>query len=473
MRYPIFHALPNPAFVLDEGRKIAFINKNAIELFGDNYKNIEGLPFENLLENNQEVFKILLKNSDEWSNPNTNCTFDCAMQVGDKKVSVQLLLSDVDLDGKNFHLVQISRTYIPREVEAKKMIDINRRLRFIVDNMLEGVQIMTDKFEYLYLNDTAVRHSQTTREELLGKTFQEMYPGVEKTEIFRVMKQCVEDQLPRQLENEFRFPNNKIGWFQLSIQPMGDLLFILSIDITEVRRSRLIVRKQNEELKTKTAEVLKFQSQLLSTQINPHFIFNVLNSIQNFVLHEETEPALMFISDFAILMRTMLNSSQKPYVSIAESVDFLNLYLKLEQRRLKNKFNYSIRISEGIDADEIMIPPMILQPYIENTIVHGVGHLTSGGMVQLEISQEGDMLICNITDNGIGRKESQRLAEKFGSKKFKSMALEITEKRLALLSELECKRCSVEIDDVYDHNGDCMGTKVKVQLPIISGWDMN
>lgn len=212
---------------------------------------------------------------------------------------------------------------------------------------------------------------------------------------------------------------------------------------------------------------IRYQSQLLSSQINPHFIYNALNSIQFFVLDQKTENTLGFISEFSQLMRMVLSNSLHDFISLADELKFLELFLSLEKRRFDNKFEYEIIIPEEIDPDELQIPPMLLQPYVENSIVHGLNNMMTGGILHVEFSIYNDEVICSITDNGVGRQRASELNQMRRNSDYKSIGMGLTQTRLNLLNELDNGNFSFQIDDLFDAQGKSLGTMVELRFPKI------
>ncbi|HEY8400572.1 MAG TPA: tetratricopeptide repeat protein [Cytophagaceae bacterium] len=196
----------------------------------------------------------------------------------------------------------------------------------------------------------------------------------------------------------------------------------------------------------------------LRSQMNPHFIFNALNSVNNYISKNDERSANKYLSDFSRLMRTVMENSQYEFISLSTELDILRLYLSLEHARFKEKFEYELIVSEDLYPDQIEIPPMLIQPYIENAVWHGLRYRTSGGgYLKVEITSEGNVLKVVVEDNGIGRKKSQEL--KTANQKDKvSTGLKNTETRLSIINELYKTRMRVEIEDLDPVNE--TGTKV-------------
>jgi PAS domain S-box-containing protein len=247
---------------------------------------------------------------------------------------------------------------------------------------------------------------------------------------------------------------------------IGGIIENIATTTTIVKqKEQLEVEKSNLQKEHKRS--LHYQSMLLSSQLNPHFIFNSLNSIQYYILSEAREPALNYLSKFAKLMRTVLDNSTKHFITLSQEIEFLNIYLDLEVSRQAGKFSYAIRLSDGVAPDDMLIPPMILQPYIENTIVHGVGNLVSGGKIDIYFKRCGNDMCCEISDNGVGREEASSLKLMRTGEHHKSLSTSINSTRLEILNAIEEKKFTSKIADLKDENGKSKGTKVTTIFPLI------
>lgn len=207
-------------------------------------------------------------------------------------------------------------------------------------------------------------------------------------------------------------------------------------------------------------EALRARMKMLSSQMNPHFIFNSLSSIQEFVLANETERVLDYLSEFAGLMRQNLENSMLAHITLSKELQFLDTYLKLERTRFNNIFEY--RIDIDVEAPEnIMIPPMLLQPYLENAIIHGLRKSTGPGRLLLKVREKANTIHCTIEDNGIGR----ALASAISESRHRSIAMSNIEARLELLNmEFGQDLFSVEVVDL-EKKGKPSGTKVELCFP--------
>ncbi len=199
----------------------------------------------------------------------------------------------------------------------------------------------------------------------------------------------------------------------------------------------------------------------LRTQMNPHFIFNALNSVNNYIAKNDERNANRFLSEFSTLMRTVLENSEEDFIPLSKELELLQLYVKLEHSRFPEKFDYELNIDEKVDIQYFEIPPMLLQPYIENAIWHGLRYKEEKGFLKINLSQPSPQLLqIAILDNGIGRKKSAQLKTQH-QKKQRSKGMGNIKKRIAILNTMHKNKVDVTITDLYD---DETGTKVILVL---------
>ncbi len=199
----------------------------------------------------------------------------------------------------------------------------------------------------------------------------------------------------------------------------------------------------------------------LRTQMNPHFIFNALNSVNNYIAKSDERSANRFLSEFSILMRSVLENSEEDFIPLSKELELLELYVKLEHSRFADKFDYTIELDPSIDVEAFQIPPMLLQPYIENAIWHGLRYKEEKGFLRIHLnSLDQDTLKIEIIDNGIGRAKSARLKTN-NQKKQKSKGMGNIKKRIGILNEMHRNKIAVEVTD-YQKDGS--GTVVSLKL---------
>ncbi|MFN8359190.1 MAG: tetratricopeptide repeat protein [Candidatus Kapaibacterium sp.] len=235
-----------------------------------------------------------------------------------------------------------------------------------------------------------------------------------------------------------------------------------SILLLEMRYGNQKAEKEKEELRRK---LLQSEHKTLRAQINPHFMFNALNSIQHFLIQSDTEQANRFLSKFARLMRLIMENSRYTTVPLSDEIETITLYLELEKLRFGDKFSYEIILDPAINSASIEIPPMLIQPYIENAIWHGILPRKTGGSVKIGITPAEDgYFTCSIEDNGIGRKASSE-QKPFEQTKHRSSGMALIDERLNLLTETSGMKLWVEIQDATSDTKEPTGTLVTLHLP--------
>lgn len=242
-------------------------------------------------------------------------------------------------------------------------------------------------------------------------------------------------------------------------------------------RSRKLQKKlfnQKEELLIKEKEIettrlknrmTELEQMALRAQMNPHFIFNSLNSVQHFVMNKDVEGVNKYLGAFANLIRQTLDNSGRQFISLEEEIKYLDTYLSLEKMKSNNRFNYTIIISENIDRTATFIPGMILQPFVENSIRHGVSHKEKNdGFITISISKNGK-LVCQVEDNGIGRKKAGEIKLTGEGAEYESRGMMITMKRIDTFNKIYGIAISARVEDVLAASGSVSGTRVIVDFP--------
>jgi LytS/YehU family sensor histidine kinase len=200
--------------------------------------------------------------------------------------------------------------------------------------------------------------------------------------------------------------------------------------------------------------------------MNPHFTFNALQSIQYFIHRQDKIAANKFLSSFAKLIRKNLESTKSDFITLAEEVERLKLYLSLEKMRFPEKFDYQVNVEPGLEIHDTLIPPMIFQPFVENSIKHGIMPLDSNGIIEVNLSSQGeDHMKIVIQDNGIGIEASRKQKQDRPSDHV-SKGMQITLDRLSLFARMTGKKYDLNIEEIVDTNGKVAGTMVEMILPV-------
>ncbi|HRP32399.1 MAG TPA: histidine kinase [Agriterribacter sp.] len=235
-----------------------------------------------------------------------------------------------------------------------------------------------------------------------------------------------------------------------------------------------IVKLKNEREKERAEALImntrqkmaEAEMQALRAQMNPHFIFNCLNSINRYIVKSDQATASLYLTRFARLIRLILDNSNNKYISLSSELEALQLYIEMEGIRFEKKFTCEISCAPDVFPESVNVPPLIIQPYVENAIWHGLLHKSSEGHLTIQISRKGkNILQCIIEDNGVGRQKAEELKGKTAFSR-KSLGMQLTENRLVLMGRQAGTNASVGIEDIQDEQGLALGTKVTLNIPV-------
>jgi LytS/YehU family sensor histidine kinase len=234
---------------------------------------------------------------------------------------------------------------------------------------------------------------------------------------------------------------------------------LLLIGLILVIQNRMQVKRRL----TLQKEVAEYEQKALHLQMNPHFVFNCLGAISSFIVQNGTDSALKYLSKFSKLMRLTLEYSKGSLIPIDKEIESLKNYLELEQLRFNNKFEFTIESSAKVEFN-MGLPPLLIQPFVENAILHGMVPKEGNGNISVYFDVQNNQLICTVTDDGIGLSESRNLKENSVTA-HKSMALEITKKRLEIMESTTSKSAQIDIEELNGPNN-TTGTRVTLRLPV-------
>ena len=233
------------------------------------------------------------------------------------------------------------------------------------------------------------------------------------------------------------------------------------------QQSQLLEEQRVQQLQTEfNRKLADTEMTALRAQMNPHFIFNCLNSIKLYTLQNDTDKASDYLSKFARLIRLVLENSRADRVPLQHELDALRLYIELEAMRFKEKVQFAIIVSADIDQAFVAVPPLLIQPYVENAIWHGLMHKPGGGTVTITVSQPDEACLhVEITDNGIGRARAEALKSKSAGRKT-SIGMQVTADRIRMINQLYNIQTSARILDLIAPNGSPLGTSVVLEIPV-------
>ncbi|MBZ0207422.1 MAG: histidine kinase [Flavobacteriales bacterium] len=239
----------------------------------------------------------------------------------------------------------------------------------------------------------------------------------------------------------------------------GIVLFIFLLRVRAIRREE----QRKTAFQKKLAEV---EMHALRAQMNPHFLFNSLNSIKYYAMTKTPRETADYLGKFAMLIRRILQNSREDLVPLHDELEALRLYVEIESMRLEDKFDHAITIADSIDAEMVRIPPMLMQPYVENAIWHGLMNKEERGALRVAITQEGEELRVVIEDNGVGRKKAEEIKSAQGQRE-RSFGMRITAERMELSARTLGIDLRSDIEDLMDENGRPCGTRVVLHIPIV------
>ncbi|MEX1002177.1 MAG: histidine kinase [Crocinitomicaceae bacterium] len=299
-----------------------------------------------------------------------------------------------------------------------------------------------------------------SKEEMLGKNINNLVT-INSKESIALWADLVEGKLQSK-ETTFQIKDGTQKWVLESGAIINGESYESSLvegSMIDITQSKLASR----EILEKQEKIADLQSQMLSAQMNPHFIFNAVNSITGYIVEEDIENAMIYTVDFADLMRLVLENSVRGFISVREEIDFLKRYTELERMRMKKGFDFTFSIPDHIDQDKVYLPPMLIQPFLENAIIHGISGKEYG---KIKISFEmvdKISLRCKVLDNGPGIIEKPKRSVK----ERKSLGVSITDNRLKLFNK-EQTNYGVNIHNIKDEEGKVKGACASVLIPIKS-----
>lgn len=326
---------------------------------------------------------------------------------------------------------------------------------FTVD--YSGISLKSNGDIIFYYRMTGLQEDwQTTKENILQ--YASLSPGTYQFEIYAVNafgKKSAVVVLPLVIEKMFY----QETWFIFlcSFFIAGLAAYFVSLYIKRIQ-------KKNDEKTAILQKINELEQRALKSQMNPHFVFNCLNSIQQFIFEKDPKESNKFITDFASIIRQTLDLTDKKFISITEERKYLTTYLNIEQARFQNKFSHQITVDENVSVDENIIPPLLLQPFLENSIRHGMRNLSGRkGALTINFKKEGNYLVCTIDDNGIGRFAAAKLKDGF-SAEYQSKGSNLVAQRIENLNRELNTKIEMQIFDKII-NGNAEGTTVILKLP--------
>ena len=426
----------NPERAIQEKEKVAdFYNSkrrfdDEIQLRKKSLKELEELP-EKAVADQKSIFR-----GDSITSQRINYKIASAYVAQDKLAEAipYLEKSIVEADSEDDLVVQKDATRKLSEV-YRNQGDFTRALETYQEYVAVVDSLYVRKEQEISLTSRLNREI-TTKQNRISSLEQERELSQSKYSLARTEQQLFEESNKRQ---------------KLIIYSLLGAMGLLALTAFFFYRSNRQQKLANNLLALKS----------LRTQMNPHFIFNALNSVNHYIAKSDERSANRFLSEFSVLMRTVLENSEEDFIPLSKELELLQLYVKLEHSRFPEKFDFKINVEKGLDVDSFEIPPMLLQPYVENAIWHGLRYKEEKGFLHIDFNQiNPETVQIIIADNGVGRKKSASLKTK-NQKKQKSKGMGNIKKRIAILNEMYKNKVDAAISDLYDEG---TGTKVVLQL---------
>jgi two-component system, LytTR family, sensor kinase len=277
-----------------------------------------------------------------------------------------------------------------------------------------------------------------------------------KVKLARIEKIKTQEALIQQLEDNRELQRRMNDELEFQVKKQTNEILLQSRELEEQRKMRLEIEY--------TKRLTELELRAIRAQINPHFIFNCLNSIQLFIMQHDYNSAQQYLSDFSLLIRKTLEMSKLNFVSLNDEIGYLSTYLRLEKMRFENKMEYEILIDPTVVPNKAELPSMLLQPYIENAVKHGINNPTDKGRLKVLFEEVAEDLICTIEDNGIGIRRSRELSmESF--RKHLSAGMELSSNRAELINKMFNTDIKIEVTDKEEQMSGLTGTIVKIIIP--------
>jgi PAS domain S-box-containing protein len=445
-------------FILDKQLKIDYYNTAAIDLFDNFHEGQNKISFLKYVPRNQQsIFENVIAKV-----TSINENQEIQLNIPDKKgeirtFNISISPMHVNNDIESFLLIisDVTRASIAFESEKKQ----RRILQSLINSVSESIILIGANRKIQLLNSTAAARLGSVVEDLIDADYLESIPFHTREVREKKLSEVIETGKMVVFNEEKESYNYLISYYP-STNPEGMVEFVaeFSQDITERRLA--------------TEHINSLRQKVLRSQMNPHFIFNSLNAIQSYVLKNDAPQAVKYLNSFARLIRMILDSSRYDYITLAKEIKILEYYLELQQLRFGDKFIYQLEIDKNLDIEGLLIPAMLAQPFIENSIEHGLQHLEDKGKVKISFVKVKNSVVFKVVDNGIGREASYKIQEKIQHKDT-SLSTQLFKERLYTLNKFSGKKITYNIVDLKDDAGVAKGTMVIINLPLIYKSDLN
>lgn len=457
----ILSSIEEAIITITPNNKITSWNKGAKRIFGKKFKEVNKKSINTIFKD--AGFSITPKLSKSLEEQVAQQGIE--KHIKTKKKDLYISISIYPLTNKHKEL--IGATVIARDITFKKETTLileekEEYSRTLVENAPEALVVfdLEDK-KFVSVSKSATKLFKMSEEELLRHNPYSLSPpiqpdGSSSETSFEHVKEAVKN-------GESFFEWNHMDSRGNEIPCEVTLVRLPSKDRTLVRGSIVDISKRiqrDKELAEANKKIGELKLVALRSVMSPHFIFNVLNSIQYFIGKNDRLNAINYLSTFSKLIRSILTHSVDNKIKLSDEIEMLKNYVNLEMLRFEDKFDFEVILDDNLEIDYIEIPSLLIQPYVENAILHGLYNKPEKGKLTIEVQEKGDMVYFKIEDNGIGRDAAKKLSKK-NFPKHKSMGLKVTEERLKLINEN--KNITFYIEDLMDRDQPS-GTRVTVGI---------
>lgn len=406
----------------------------------------------NTLDKKADIYSNLGRKDEQLQTLQKSNTFRSRYKDSEGYVNTNLKISDVLIEQQK---LDDAIAYLEESVElTKESSDFDIKKKTL--NKLSKAYDISGNYNkalavYRDYVDASEQSAKQREEKILEnlKLMQSLNSRLQRVTMLESEKQ-LSDQKIALLEQEQDIAKKSLSQQRLIIVSLIAGLLILAVAVFLIQKSSRQKRIANQLLALRS----------LRSQMNPHFIFNALNSVNSYISKSDERSANKFLADFSKLMRAVMENSKHDFVPLSSEIEILELYLKLEHHRFQEKFDYTFTVDETIDADNVQIPPMLIQPYIENAIWHGLRYKETKGYLKVELSG-GSQLKIVVEDNGIGRKKSLELKTK-NQQQTVSTGMKNINNRIAILNSVHKMNLQVEVKDMIESEG----TVVEIVVPV-------
>jgi hypothetical protein len=406
-------------------------NDRIVQTYSDQTQNLDDSKISNSLNEAEDYFK---------GTNDTAALFENSIQKSDL-YTAQGNLSDAELE------LNYSYSLSPQAGDLDNQITSSKKLYDLYDNSSNAEGAVAAYQNYMNLLDSA--NQLKVQKEAFTNQNQVALKSVEKQIDNFEQERKLNEQTIALLQRETNLNNDKLKQQRTLIYVFGFILVLFLAASVFVYR--------NTKAKKRAHQLLYLKS--LRAQMNPHFIFNSLNSVNNYISKNNERAANKYLAKFSKLMRQVLEYSQVEFISLTNEIEILQLYVELEHERFKDKFDFKFIVDDSINTDAYTIPPMLVQPFIENAIWHGLRYKEETGLLEVLFTDKGDHVEITVKDNGIGRLKSQAL-KTVNQKKHNSSGMRNVESRTEMIQAVFKTKINYEISDLPDGSGTCVLLKL-------------